>query len=141
LGIGAQPDGTSKLKGAIDEAQIYNVALSASEIASLATPSSLSTLIASSITSQHFELKEELYSYPNPIFEKGTINFVLASTGSYVLDLYDIHGSRVAALKEGKTEAGKLNTAEINSARLAKGLYIVRLQTNKSTKTLKIIVR
>jgi hypothetical protein len=140
LGIGAQPDGTSKLMGAIDEVQVYNVALSATEIANLATAAPLPTQIVSSMTSQPVELTEKLYSYPNPIIEKGTINFVLAHTGNYVLDLYDINGSRVAVLKQGKTEAGKLNTAEINSMHLTKGLYIVRLQTNDGIKTLKIIV-
>ena len=36
LGIGAQPDGTSKLQGAMDDVLLYNTALSASEIAALA---------------------------------------------------------------------------------------------------------
>jgi hypothetical protein len=141
LGVGAQPDGTSKFKGAIDEAQVYNVALGAAEIANLATTSSSAMQVTYSRTSQSAELKEKLSIYPNPMFEKATINFVLAHTGSYVLDLYNIKGSRVAVLKQGKTEAGKLNTVEINSMDLAYGVYILRLQTNRSTKTLKIIVQ
>ena len=37
LGIGAQPDGASKLQGAMDDVRLYNTALSASEIAALAS--------------------------------------------------------------------------------------------------------
>jgi len=35
LGIGAQPDGSTKLKGAIDEARVYKISLSADEVAAL----------------------------------------------------------------------------------------------------------
>jgi hypothetical protein len=64
---------------------------------------------------------------PNPLSERGTVAFSLDRPGPATLALYDVAGRRVAVLADGEYGAER-QEAEVSSAGLAPGTYILRLQ-------------
>jgi hypothetical protein len=140
LAIGAQSDSQSKFKGAIDEARVYNTALSASEIANLATVAAAAQTISSAfMTLFRTDTNAELLAYPNPFSSKTTIRFVLPINSNYSLGLYDLNGRQITLLKEGRAIANALNIVEVTNLKLSKGIYIVKLQTSQYVKTQKLL--
>jgi hypothetical protein len=85
----------------------------------------------------HREVKMEVY--PNPITETTTVHFVLEEAGPYSLGLYNANGRLVKLLKKGQAKTGESNAIEVNGAKLARGLYLLRLQTSKGVKTAKLL--
>lgn len=75
--------------------------------------------------------------YPNPFIVKTTIYFTLQEEDEYELLLFDSKGARIARLSQGRALAGELNTVDLKD--VARGLYMVRLQTSKSVRALKVI--
>jgi hypothetical protein len=84
--------------------------------------------------------KEGMVVYPNPSANSATVRFVLAEGGVYTLGLYDAQGRQVRLLQQGQAQAGEPNAIEVDGADLAKGLYLVRLQTRTGAKTAKLIL-
>ncbi|WP_191906879.1 LamG-like jellyroll fold domain-containing protein [Adhaeribacter soli] len=135
VALGAQSNGTSAFKGALDEIRIYNTALSASEISQLASANA-SARLAGTGTQQQLLLN----AYPNPFSDNASVNFVATENGSYTLALYNLYGKQINILKEGTTLAGQQVSAEISGKHLQKGLYIIRLQTTREVKTLNLLL-
>jgi hypothetical protein len=96
-----------------------------------------STLMAAP---QQMETKDQLTAYPNPFSSTATISFALPEDGAYSLALFDSKGAMVSVLKQGIGAAGETNKIELNSSGLAKGLYIIRLQTSGGMKTHKLVL-
>ncbi|WP_266204893.1 LamG-like jellyroll fold domain-containing protein [Pontibacter kalidii] len=143
LGIGAQSDGGSKFQGAIDDARVYNTALSASQIMELTTVSP--SMLASASSASFVILPEEgvqgkLAVFPNPYQTQATITFSLVKDGDYVLMLNDSKGMQIAELKRGRAIAGEQYQTIIDRATLSVGMYIIRLQTNQGTKSIKLLL-
>jgi len=138
VGIGAQPDGQFKFKGAIDDAHIYNNALSAFEIANLATATG--TVIASSSLNslQKTDIMNDL-AYPNPFSTNAIVTFTLSYASTYTVELYNSSGIKVSIVKQGRAEAGKLNIVNVDGSGLSNGLYFVKLQVGEKSKTLKLV--
>lgn len=131
LFIGARANGQNPYKGALDEVRIYNVALSAAEIAELAG--------AVVLTDTPLKGTEDtLTVYSNPATSDIAIGFMLERSSAYTLDLYDLRGVRVLEVKRGWAAARVWNTARVQRAVLARGLYIVRLQAGRHYRTLKL---
>ncbi|PSQ96722.1 MAG: hypothetical protein BRD55_05455 [Bacteroidetes bacterium SW_9_63_38] len=80
-----------------------------------------------------------LTSYPNPVGEQGTIEYVLPEQQTVTLRLYDVMGRAVATPARGKKEAGR-HTATLEADRLASGVYFARLQVEGRTVTRKVTV-
>lgn len=139
VGIGAQSDGLSKFKGAIDDARIYNTALSASEIANLATIPPPLIASSSSTAIRQSNYKEELLALPNPFSTKTTIRFTVSENGPYSVRLYDMSGKQISVVKEGTGVAGETNVVDISGLKLARGIFILKLQTRRDTKTIKLL--
>lgn len=78
--------------------------------------------------------------HPNPFSDKATVRFVLAQGGTYTLGLYDAKGKRVAVLQQGQARAGEQNATEVDGASLARGLYLLRLQTTTGARTVKLLL-
>ncbi|NDK55401.1 DUF4082 domain-containing protein [Pontibacter fetidus] len=78
--------------------------------------------------------------YPNPFQATATVNFTLQETGDFVLSLYDNMGALVTVLKSGKAEAGERQTIVIDGATLTAGLYILKLEANETTKSVKLVL-
>ncbi|SIR44485.1 T9SS type A sorting domain-containing protein [Pontibacter lucknowensis] len=75
--------------------------------------------------------------YPNPFIAKTTVYFTLQEDDDYELLLFDSKGARIATLSKGRAQSGELNTVDLKD--VARGLYVVRLQTSKSVRALKVI--
>jgi hypothetical protein len=70
-----------------------------------------------------------------------TLRFTLEHPSFYDLSLYDINGIKLRLHKSGWTEAGIDNNTALDGTLLPTGLYLVRLQTAKASKVIKIIVK
>jgi hypothetical protein len=81
----------------------------------------------------------DLQAYPNPFTQQTTITFSLAREGAYTLVLYDMKGSQLALLKEGKALAGEPIQVSLEDVRLSGGLFLLRLQTAEGNKTIKVL--
>lgn len=136
LGIGAQHDGFRSFKGAMDEARIYNRALSASEVMQLATTSAMATAQTAGLLA--LEPLSDVKVYPNPFSNRATLSFSLPKGGAYELTLYDTRGAEITSLGKGSAVAGGLNSVEIDGSHLPRGLYIVRLQTSEGARAIRL---
>jgi hypothetical protein len=81
-----------------------------------------------------------LTAYPNPFVEKTTVYFTLPNGGDYELTLFDSKGAKIADLKKGTTSAGEPNTVDLHGFSMAKGLYLVRLQSGDKIKSIKLVL-
>jgi hypothetical protein len=78
-------------------------------------------------------------NYPNPFNPTTDIKFSLPETGNISLVVYNVIGEQVAELLNQKMDAG-YHTVKFDGSNLTSGLYIYRLQTEKSTLTKKMIL-
>jgi hypothetical protein len=82
-----------------------------------------------------------LVSYPNPATDRATISFNLAETGNYRLDLFDIRGAKVKTIASGKGQSDEQLSVELNAADQAKGVYLLRLVTDKQVLSKRIVFK
>jgi hypothetical protein len=77
-------------------------------------------------------------SYPNPFNAQTVASYELRGTSFVSLRLYDISGRLVQTIDEGWQTAGTHRTV-INGARLASGVYLLKLAAGNDVATKKII--
>ena len=133
LSIGAQSNGTSRFQGDLDDARIYNVALTAAEISALAT-------VPVARMSAALQTPATLEASPNPFRNVTQVHFTVPDPGEYAVILYNMEGNPVKVLKKGMARTGEQLTAEINGLLLRKGLYMVRVQSSKASQSLKLML-
>ncbi|WP_202915870.1 DUF4082 domain-containing protein [Pontibacter pamirensis] len=104
------------------------------------TATALSTSSVSTLQSRELEDKEGVFAYPNPFSDKATISFSLLDGGEYTVSLYDAKGARVALLEQGILKSGERRSLEVDGTKLAKGLYLVRLQTSSGASTVRLVL-
>src|SRR5262249_5652070 len=75
---------------------------------------------------------------PNPLRLRTTIEFTVPATGRVTLDLFDVHGRRVARLVDGVRPAGR-NSVEWRAPSGRGGLYFYRLQAAGRTLVQKLV--
>jgi hypothetical protein len=83
-----------------------------------------------------FELLE---AYPNPFNPNTKVSFTNSEAGLITLKVYNTLGERVQELFSGFKQAGK-HQINFDASDLSAGIYFVVMQTNKSLKTLKIVL-
>jgi len=83
-----------------------------------------------------FELAQ---NYPNPFNPSTSIKYALNKRQFVTLKIYDIIGNEVATLVNEEKEVGRYQ-AEFNSANLASGVYVYRIQTAEFIDTKKMIL-
>ncbi|MCK6613333.1 MAG: right-handed parallel beta-helix repeat-containing protein [Ignavibacteriaceae bacterium] len=78
-------------------------------------------------------------NYPNPFNPSTTIRFSNGSAGDYRLEIFDLAGSRIAELANGRFEAG---THEViyTAAGLSSGIYYARLSGSGSSRFIKLLL-
>ncbi len=78
-------------------------------------------------------------NYPNPFKPSTMIRFVVPTTESVTLKIFNALGNEIATLVNGKTEAG---THEIHwlADRVSAGIYFYRLQMQNQSLTRKLII-
>ncbi len=78
-------------------------------------------------------------NYPNPFNPSTVINYQLAASNVVSLKIYDLLGSEVATLVDGRQEAGS-HSVEFNAAELSSGAYFYRLQAGAFVEQKKMIL-
>jgi hypothetical protein len=85
------------------------------------------------------KIDESVTAYPVPFRGKTTVEFKLAKSERYEINLYDMRGNLVKQLKSGKAKAGELQQVEVDGANLAEGMYLVRVVSSQGAKTVKLL--
>ncbi|MEI6948611.1 T9SS type A sorting domain-containing protein [Paraflavisolibacter sp. H34] len=85
-------------------------------------------------------LATELSVTPNPVTGSGLVRFTLPAAGNYILELYNLAGTRQVVLRQGRAEGGQLQSLFLDASGLSNGVYLLRLQTAGTSKTLKLVV-
>ncbi|WP_299824537.1 SBBP repeat-containing protein [uncultured Pontibacter sp.] len=83
----------------------------------------------------------QLKAYPNTFAECTAIAFRLGQGQNYRIDVYDTKGNLVRHLAEGSAVAGRGYEYELNGSGLNDGLYIARLVTTNSAKSIKLLLK
>ena len=125
---------------ASNEAETVGV-LASDVAASSPTLVEASASLTSAMAPATTEVQEELLAYPNPFISQTTIRFALKTDGPYTLTLYDNTMGQVVYQKQGSARAGEENIIEVEAAKLRGGLYFAKLQTNESSKTLRLLLK
>jgi len=76
----------------------------------------------------------------NPFAGTTTISYDLPKAGNVSLKLYDVTGKLVTTLASGCRNAGHYALGLRPDAKLAAGIYVLRLETGNSTATTKLII-
>jgi hypothetical protein len=74
---------------------------------------------------------------PNPFSSTTTISYSLPTAANYSLRLYDVTGQLISTLASGNRNAGSYT---LTTPTLARGIYVLKLATNNTTNTAKLIV-
>ncbi len=82
---------------------------------------------------------EKLTAYPVPFSGKATVEFRMANTERYEINLYDMKGTLIKQLKSGKAKAGELQQVEVDGQKLPEGMYLVRVISSKGAQTVKLL--
>jgi len=85
-------------------------------------------------------IQPTLTAYPNPVADKATIEFSFAQDEAYAIAIYDLKGTLVKQLPNGKAKANEQKQVAWQVGNAAAGLYIVRLTTANAVQQLKLMV-
>jgi arabinogalactan endo-1,4-beta-galactosidase len=78
-------------------------------------------------------------NYPNPFNPSTIIRFEFKTSTLASLKVFDILGSEVALLFNGRVQAGKIYVIEFNGSGLTSGIYYYKLEGNEGTEIKKMI--
>ncbi len=78
-------------------------------------------------------------NYPNPFNPTTNIRFSIAEQSDVTLEVYNIHGQRVATLVEGNRARGQ-HTVAFDAQHLASGVYLYRLRAGSEVQTRKMML-
>ncbi|WP_026898139.1 choice-of-anchor tandem repeat GloVer-containing protein [Daejeonella oryzae] len=82
-----------------------------------------------------------LSAYPNPFGKNAMVTFTLpADENLVILDVYDLKGSRVKRMYEGRAEANQTLKFEFDGSQLSAGMYFLRLATSKQIENFKLMM-
>ena len=93
---------------------------------------------------KYYYADELRQNYPNPFKYLTTFHFYLNKGGNTSLKILDLQGRLIKTLVKGHKAAGKYNIkwdgTGNNGQKLAKGIYLYRLQVNNRVKTRSLII-
>lgn len=69
-------------------------------------------------------------AYPNPVTTAGRIDLTLDRAMTVAVRVYDVTGRQVATLVDGRQVAAGTTTLDIDTARLAAGVYVLRVEAD-----------
>jgi hypothetical protein len=104
----------------------------------VSTKSTISTIVDFAI-----ELEAtEFMAYPNPFIASATARFVLPyDDANTTLILYDLRGTMVQVLYNGKANANQKYEVQFNRQSLPRGVYFFRLTTSREAKNVRVIAK
>lgn len=77
--------------------------------------------------------------YPNPIRSRATLRLALPEAADVEAGVYDLMGRRVTTLASGTLAPG-YHDLDVDTARWASGVYLVRVQAGSQTATRRLTV-
>ncbi|MEK6571219.1 MAG: LamG-like jellyroll fold domain-containing protein, partial [Bacteroidota bacterium] len=122
-------------RGVLDEIRIFNYALSVKEIQDLAG-------VTTSVNDSKELLPTEYFldqNYPNPFNPRTNLRYGLPTSSYVSLKVFDMLGREIATLAEGNQEPG-IRQVIWNAEGLSSGVYFLRLSTQTSTLTRKVLL-
>ncbi len=132
--------GTSFFSGKIDNVQIFNKALSYSEVGDLYTKTKASPIItgieSEEINLNNFDLKQ---NYPNPFNPNTVIHWQMPVGGFVSLKVYDVLGREVSTLVNQYQTAGD-HSVNFNAKGFASGLYFYKIESGSFQSIKKMIL-
>ncbi|PVY39518.1 T9SS type A sorting domain-containing protein [Pontibacter virosus] len=84
-------------------------------------------------------VERDFYAYPNPFALQTTVNFTLTKEQDYTLTLFDSNGAKISQVSNKTATEGELNKLIVDATSLARGLYILKLETSDKVRTLKLV--
>lgn len=78
--------------------------------------------------------------FPNPSSDHASVSFKVAKTGKASIGLYDLNGKLLSTIFNGFIEEGIMRQAEIKTADLPAGTYLIRLQSENTKEQQKLVV-
>ncbi|MCC9168617.1 SBBP repeat-containing protein [Pontibacter harenae] len=84
---------------------------------------------------------EHFYNYPNNFSSNTTISFALETEEDFVLEVFDMKGTLVKNISAGKAELGKTYEYSFEANGLEEGIYIARLTTATTSKSIKMLLK
>ncbi len=124
---------------AVNKVKIYNAGLSAGNLdiniikVTSAEPLAVKAEASAKVTAY------KLGSYPNPFNPSTKIAFEIPQSSNINLSVFNMLGEKVASLHEGFVPAGAYST-QFNASNLPSGMYIVRLQAEKTSISKKVML-
>ena len=76
---------------------------------------------------------------PNPASQLASLSFNLTQAGPVRVTAFDAAGRRCASLFSGRMKAGR-QTLSLDTRRLANGVYFLRLKTETTTHSTRLVV-
>lgn len=80
-----------------------------------------------------------MHVFPNPFRDQLNCEFELIKDGWVQIDLVSLDGSIVQKIYEGHTQSGQIQTVNIQSSSLQKGMYFLRLMTQDKIVMRKVV--
>jgi len=80
-----------------------------------------------------------LRAVPNPFHGTACVSYSLPRAGNVCLKLYDVSGKLVTTIASGFANAGSY-TSHLNARELARGIYVLKLETDSYSATQKLIL-
>jgi hypothetical protein len=78
-------------------------------------------------------------NFPNPCSDFTNIKFYLPDANSVKIEIFSLTGTNIGTVAEAKLEPGTYQL-ELNTSKLESGTYIVKLSSNHSAKSIKMLV-
>lgn len=75
--------------------------------------------------------------YPNPVKDELTVEFNAPSAGNYLLQIFSLEGKLLQSTRESANGGSNLNN--LNISYLPAGMYLLRIQTDGQTKSIKFV--
>ncbi len=82
---------------------------------------------------------ENIKVYPNPVRNAATITYTIHSNEHVSLALYDIMGRKIVSIVNENKVAGTYK-AQLNTEQLAKGTYVIKLQSGNTVSVQDIVI-
>lgn len=95
---------------------------------------------ATGFEAQDIEPQMVLVCYPNPFSDFATISFELKNSSDMIIRVYNLQGQMVRQVCDRYFLPG-MNEVKLKKEDLAPGLYILRVKTGQTEKSIKILVR
>lgn len=82
-----------------------------------------------------------LTAFPNPSARRATVRFAVPTDESMVtLVIYDFKGQQIYRLYEGRAEASKPYSFNLDGSTLSPGVYLIKLSMSQKAETFKIMI-